>query len=98
MFDMSAFLANADYEEKDSHPLHLRAGDEVTAGPEDRAWPGWVWATDDDGRDGYVPESILEPLGEDAMQRLPTLTPQCSRCGGATSWNHCAKFMDGIGV
>jgi hypothetical protein len=61
---MPAFLANADYEEKDSHPLHLRAGDEVTAGPEDRAWPGWVWATDEDGCDGYIPENILEPLGE----------------------------------
>jgi hypothetical protein len=61
---MPRFIANADYEEKDSHPLHLAPGDEVTVGPVDRAWPGWVWAEGDGDRDGYVPEEILEPLGE----------------------------------
>lgn len=61
---MAAFTANADYEEKDTEPLRLSPGDQVAVGPADRAWPGWVWASDRDGRDGYVPESILEPLGE----------------------------------
>ncbi|MBK1882889.1 hypothetical protein JIN85_10710 [Luteolibacter pohnpeiensis] len=61
---MASFTANADYEEKDRNPLALEAGDEVTVGPEDRAWPGWIWARDNSGRSGYVPDNMLEPLGE----------------------------------
>ena len=61
---MPTFTINADYEEKDAHPWRLAAGDEVTVGPVDRAWPGWVWAVDASGRRGYVPEEGLEPLGE----------------------------------
>ena len=60
---MPIFTANADYEEKNSKPIQLVAGDEVTVGIADRAWPGWIWATDRDGKDGYVPEGILEPVG-----------------------------------
>jgi hypothetical protein len=60
---MPSFTANADYEDKDSQPLHLQAGDEVTVGIADRAWPGWVWASDNDGNDGYIAEEFLEPLG-----------------------------------
>ena len=61
---MSNFIANSDYEEKDSDPIRLQPGDEVREGPADRAWPGWVWATDAAGNDGYVPEEILKPLGD----------------------------------
>lgn len=61
---MTAFIANADYEEKDSNPIHLKPGDEVRVGPADRAWPGWVWASDADGNDGYVPEEILKSSGD----------------------------------
>lgn len=72
---VTVFIANADYEEKDSHPLRLEPGDEVTVGPADRAWPGWVWAVDREGRDGYVPESILEPLGEGVFAALEAFDP-----------------------
>jgi hypothetical protein len=72
---MPRFTANADYEEKDSHPLHLAPGDEVTVGPVDRAWPGWVWAEGDRDRDGYVPEAILEPLGEGRYAALEAFDP-----------------------
>lgn len=61
---MASYRANADYEEKDKAPIRLRPGDEILAGPKDRAWPGWVWARDRDGNDGYVPEEILKSLGE----------------------------------
>ncbi len=61
---MARFTANSDYEEKDSDPIRLQAGDEVRAGAADRTWPGWVWATDAKGNDGYVPEEILKPLGD----------------------------------
>ena len=56
---MITFIANADYEEKDSHPIRLQPGDIVHTGPADRAWPGWIWATDSHGNDGYIPEEIL---------------------------------------
>lgn len=72
---MPYFTANADYEENDSHPIHLLPGDEVTVGLADRAWPGWVWATDRDGNDGYVPEEILEPLGEGRFSAMEAYDP-----------------------
>jgi len=61
---MITFIANADYEEKDSNPIHLKPGDPVRVGPSDRAWPGWVWAANVHGADGYVPEEILIPLAD----------------------------------
>jgi hypothetical protein len=60
-----SFTANADYEENNTHAIRLEAGQEVTSGPADKAWPGWIWATDSSGRNGYVPADFLEPLGED---------------------------------
>lgn len=72
---MPAFVANADYEEKDSEPLFLKPGDEVNVGPTDRVWPGWVWAVDHNGRNGYVPEEILEPLGEGRFAALEAFDP-----------------------
>ncbi|MBC8126889.1 MAG: hypothetical protein H8M99_07065 [Gloeobacteraceae cyanobacterium ES-bin-144] len=59
---MTTFTANADYEEKDTDPIRLESGDEVTTGHHDHAWPGWVWATDIHGNDGYVPQEILAAL------------------------------------
>ena len=72
---MATFIANADYEEKDSDPIHLEAGPEVTVGVTDRAWPGWIWATDNNGKSGYVPEEILEPLGEGRFAAMETYDP-----------------------
>jgi hypothetical protein len=61
---MQRFTANADYQETDSRPIRLEVGDEVTAGPPDRAWPGWIWAADVHGNHGYVPEDWLETLDD----------------------------------
>ena len=72
---MPRFTANADYEEKDNDPIKLSAGDEVTVGPVDRAWPGWVWAEDGRGRRGYVPEKILEPMGEGRFALIEDFDP-----------------------
>ena len=69
------FTANADYEDRDPSPLELREGDEVSVGPSDRTWPGWVWAEDRRGRTGFVPEEILEPLGEGRYAALETYDP-----------------------
>lgn len=72
---MPRFTASADYEEKDPEPLDLTAGEEVSVGPVDRAWPGWVWAEGANGRDGYVPEEILEPLGEGRFAAMSDFDP-----------------------
>lgn len=72
---MATFTANSDYEEKDSDPLHLNPGDIIEAGPADKTWPGWVWAKDGRGNDGYVPESILKPAGDGRFEVLETFDP-----------------------
>ena len=72
---MTVFTANADYEEKDTDPLKLRAGDEVTAGPADRVWPGWIWASNAAGCDGYVPREILRPSGGDRYEVTEAFDP-----------------------
>ncbi len=72
---MMTFTANSDYEEKDSDPIRLKPGDSIQTGPADRAWPGWVWATDANGNDGYVPEEILKPLGEGSFTVTEAFDP-----------------------
>lgn len=100
---MSAFTANADYEEVDRQPMRLRAGDEVTVGPVDRAWPGWVWASDDSERCSYVPEDFLEPLGEGrfaAMRDYDSRVLRVKRGDRLTSiltvhgWHWCRNARD----
>lgn len=66
---MSQYLANSDYEDQDSQPLKLSAGDLVVTGGKDQTWPGWIWATDQAGNDGYLPEEMLERL-EDGKSRV----------------------------
>ena len=72
---MPTYIASSDYEEKDSDPIRLEPGDEVRAGPPDRAWPGWVWATDAAGNDGYVPMEILKPLGDGRFSATQSFDP-----------------------
>lgn len=73
---MPRFRANADYQELDRDPLWLIRGCEVTAGPSDRAWPGWVWVSDAGGRHGYVPGEILKPLGEGRFAVVEAFDPR----------------------
>lgn len=72
---MPEFIAKADFEDRDRNSIDLKAGDEVTAGPAERAWPGWVWAVDGAGRRGHVPEKILEPLGEGRFALMKDFNP-----------------------
>ncbi len=69
------YIANADYEERDSRPLHLAAGDRVRTGAPDRAWPGWIWAVGADGRAGYIPAEILRPLDDGIAEALDAFDP-----------------------
>ena len=40
-----------------------------------RSLPGWVWATDVAGNDGYVPEEILKPLGNGRYSAAEAFDP-----------------------
>ena len=94
------YTASADYEERNTRALHLSPGQEVTSGPADTAWPGWIWASDSDERSGYVPIEILEPLGEDRWAALEEFDPtvlKLSRGDVVTSlkqihgWHWCSN-------
>ena len=39
--------------------LNLIKGESVTVEPRECEWPGWLWATDREGRSGWVPEAYL---------------------------------------
>ena len=56
----NTFRANADYTVIDRAPLTLTAGQTVRLGRRDADWPGWVWATSEDGRGSYVPEEVVD--------------------------------------
>lgn len=60
--------ANSDYTVVDRNPLALKIGDRVRLGPDDRAWPGWVWAIDEQGRGSFVPEDHLSPIDEQTAE------------------------------
>lgn len=63
-------LSNADYTVVDRSPVCLKAGEIVDLGLEDKAWAGWVWASNADGRGTYVPVTSLERLGPDQAKVL----------------------------
>lgn len=72
---MAKHTANSDYEDNDSDPIRLSSGDEVWVGAADRTWPGWVWAKDAGGNDGYIPEEILKPLGDGRFSVIEAFDP-----------------------
>lgn len=72
---MAQYRANSDYEDQDTNPLQLAVGDIVKTGNKDQTWPGWVWAVDTLGNDGYVPEEILEPQGDGQSRVITGFNP-----------------------
>ena len=96
---MATFITNSDYEEKDSDPIRLEPGDEVTTGPADQAWPGWVWATDAAGNDGYVPEMILKAAGQGRFSVTEAFDPTVltirrgDRIESTRSWISCGAGL-----
>lgn len=63
-FKQQERISNADYTVVDRSPVCLKAGETVELGGEDKAWAGWVWAANAEGRGTYVPVSSLERLEE----------------------------------
>lgn len=47
-------------------PLNLTTGESVSVEPRECEWPGWLWATDREGRSGWVPEAYLTVIDSTA--------------------------------
>jgi hypothetical protein len=73
---MAHYRANSDYEDHDTHPLQLAIGDLVETGNRDQTWPGWIWALDSHGNDGYVPEEILQQVSTGCSQVTAAFDPK----------------------
>jgi uncharacterized protein YgiM (DUF1202 family) len=58
-----------DYSTQYPNPITVRAGDRVEVGRDDPENPGWRWCTGPDGREGWVPEDLLQPDGTGASMR-----------------------------
>ncbi len=51
------------YVTSDPNPVRFRAGDTIGVGHHDQVWTAYVWATDQAGRSGWVPDEYLEMTG-----------------------------------
>jgi SH3-like domain-containing protein len=49
-----------------SDPILLKAGSVVTWAERESEWEGWAWCRDEAGKEGWVPEAILEKDGDRA--------------------------------
>lgn len=56
---MSRWIASSDYQVIEREPLLFVAGERVRVDQGDRAWPGWFWVVNGDGRGGHVPSEVL---------------------------------------
>jgi hypothetical protein len=52
-------------------PVVLAAGDRVTVGRRDDTWPQYRWCIAPDGREGWVPDDVLEEKPEGWAAALP---------------------------
>jgi Variant SH3 domain len=60
-------LVVQDYTAQYSNPIELRAGQPAQAIRNDDQYPGWLWCKAVDGREGWVPDSILRRVGDSAI-------------------------------
>jgi hypothetical protein len=58
-----------DYESAYPEPLRLNKSDRVRVEERECEWPGWLWATDNSGRSGWIPATYLS-VEDDAGELL----------------------------
>jgi uncharacterized protein YgiM (DUF1202 family) len=51
------------YESAYPEPLRLESGDRVRIGVRESEWAGWLWCTDESGRNGWIPEAYIRREG-----------------------------------
>lgn len=66
---MNHYRVIRDYAAQYGDPIRLAAGERLTLSDRTDQWEGnaewvWRWAVAADGREGWVPAEIVEPLGE----------------------------------
>lgn len=76
LLGMAHYRANSDYEDQDTNPLRLAVGDLVKTGNKDQTWPGWIWAIDVHGNDGYIPEEFLEATSDGFARVISEFDPR----------------------
>ena len=64
-------------------PITVHAGDRVLVGADDPAFPGWRWCRGPDGREGWVPEQLLQMDGSLALMLEEYTARELSVEGGA---------------
>jgi hypothetical protein len=64
---MATYRALKPWQVHYSDPIRGAAGDRLALGRRDDEFPGWVWATTADGREGWVPEAWLRVEGESGV-------------------------------
>jgi hypothetical protein len=73
----SQLRVTADYQAPFPNPIRVKTGDVISL---DRTVetdiPGWVWGADRAGVSGWVPESYIEPQGDNGVMR----------CGKRPGW------------
>jgi hypothetical protein len=45
-------------------PLVVKAGEELAVEDKESEWSGWIWCTNKQGRNGWVPEKYIERKGD----------------------------------
>lgn len=61
----------------------VHAGDRVRVGADDPEFPGWRWCTGPDGRQGWVPQQLLQLQDSYATVRGDYTTQELSVAAGA---------------
>jgi hypothetical protein len=58
------------YVTSDPNPVRFRAGDTLGVGHHDQVWTAYIWATDQAGRSGWVPDEYLQTTGNNQAVAL----------------------------
>jgi hypothetical protein len=56
-----------EYESQYPDPIAFQTGEALSLGRHDTEWPGWVWCTSAAGKKGWVPERMLEQVGDSGV-------------------------------
>jgi uncharacterized protein YgiM (DUF1202 family) len=50
-----------------TYPLKIQKGERLQVGDKESEWPGWVWCTNIDGKDRWVPRNYMEIRGKSGI-------------------------------
>jgi hypothetical protein len=59
-----------EYESQYPDPIVFSTGEVLSLGRQDPEWPGWIWCTSAVGKKGWVPERMIERVGDAGVALL----------------------------